>query len=237
MNSEFGLSEFILSILAAGGGAAAISFALFRFFGQSWLENLFARRMEAFRHENAKELASLKAKIDGSLDATVRSQEKEFAALSDCWRMVNVAFGALQDYVSAFQQYEDIGKMPDDMRREYVERLDLLNSQKRQILDAANPTQKFIDVQDIVKSNTARKAVQEFGNSIFLNDIYIEEETAEKLKDILKLMIESLHDKDLGRKMKDSKLLVESSRIADKKIRPAMESLAPDLRKSFFDRV
>ncbi|WP_139828209.1 hypothetical protein [Maritimibacter sp. HL-12] len=214
-----------------------VAFALFRFLGQTWLENIFSRKIEVFRHDNAKELAGLQARIDGSLSATVRSQEKEFAALSECWRLLNIAQGELQDYVSAIQQYQDIGKMPEDMRREFLDSLDLLKSQKRIILESAKPSEEYFAIQDRAKSNKAWSAVQEFGNAVFLNDIFVEEELSEEFKRILQLMRNTLVEKDVGRESGDHKISIKASRAAANEIKPAIEAIAPKLRKKFFERV
>jgi protein-S-isoprenylcysteine O-methyltransferase Ste14 len=38
------------TVIAVGGGAAAIAFALFRIFGEKWLSAKFNERLEAYKH-------------------------------------------------------------------------------------------------------------------------------------------------------------------------------------------
>jgi hypothetical protein len=44
------ISRFILEVITVGGGATAIAYGAFMWFGKRWLEEKFARRIKAFKH-------------------------------------------------------------------------------------------------------------------------------------------------------------------------------------------
>ena len=236
---EFSVSEIILGLLTSGGGAAAVAYGLFRFFGKAWMDELFARRLEAFRHENAKELQSLRAKIDGSLNATIRFQEKEFSALSSCWESLNIAYGQVSDLVGSYQQqlYEDVGSMPEKMRADYLKTLDLLESQRDDILKSSNPTETLMKYFDIIKLNRARKKVQEYVNILYMNEIFIDEDISEDFKSAMNSMRQILSSKEIAMECGDFKMSSAAGEKLTNEVRPMIEAIAPKLRKKFFDRV
>ena len=224
------LQSFLWSVLGVGGGAAAVAYFLFKKLGESWLDAKFSERLEAFRHEKAAELERLRAEIDGSLRAKVRHQEREFTVLSDCWDLMNVAFGATQSYISPFQQYQDIGRMSADMRREYLGRIEMLESQRNEILSSSDPTKEFVQVYKLIKNNAANNAIAEFNNCVYRNEIFIDFEIAEYFKSIIKSLRSAVMNKELSSELKEHKLGTEAWQEIENVIHPKILEITSKLR-------
>ena len=50
------LLTFLGELVLFGGGGVAVAYVAFRFLLRAWIEEKFAKRLESFRHEQAKEL-------------------------------------------------------------------------------------------------------------------------------------------------------------------------------------
>ena len=51
--------NFLIKLLAYGGGSAAIAYLLFQHLGKSWLDNKFAQRLDELRHQQNIEVQRL----------------------------------------------------------------------------------------------------------------------------------------------------------------------------------
>ncbi len=195
------VTNFLGHVLLTGGGAAAVAFLVFRLFSERWLQSKFDEKLEAFRHENAKELQQFKLKADGVLDAKIRFQQKQFEVISVCWSGMNEALGAVQELVNPFQHYEDIGAMSLPLRKEYVEKLDLFEAQKQEILDSEDPTESLIEAQFWRRYNSAANLIRDFGNKLYLNQIYLDGELFKKFEAIKFLMRQMLISKKMSKQV------------------------------------
>lgn len=224
------LRDLLWNVFAAGGGGALIAFLLFRKLGESWLDKKFSEGLEAFRHAKAAELEKLRAEVDGSLRAKVRLQEREFLVLSDCWDLMNVAFGLTQSFVSPMQSYQDLEKMSPEMRREYVNKLDVLESQKSEILTSANPTKEFIRISTLIKKRSANNAVIEFSNYVYRNEIFLDEEIAEDFKSVSKSLHSAVRNMELPSELKETRMLAEPWEGLENNTHPMILKITAKLR-------
>ena len=225
------LEDLFWSIVGAGGGGGLIAYLLFKKLGESWLDAKFSEKLEAFRHDKAKELERLRADIDGSLRAKVRHQEKEFLVLSECWSLMNVAYGSAHSFVSVFQQYEDISQMTADLRREYVDKMDILPAQKNEILTDANPTNEYIRIAGMIQNNAANKAIVEFNNCVYRDEIFLDEEISDEFKSIIRSLQSAVLNKQLARENQIHALGTEAWKELQDQCHPKIAEVARKLRE------
>lgn len=98
-------------------GAVGIAFTAFRFLGSKWIETKFAARLEAYRHEQTKELEELRHKINAAFSRMTKIHEKEFEALPEAWYKLQDALGHISGLTSVVQCYPDLNRM---MRRNWL---------------------------------------------------------------------------------------------------------------------
>ncbi len=230
-------SELILAVITAGGGGAVVSLVAFRFLAISWLENKFEERLESYRHENAKELQSLRANVDGALSRTVKAQEKEFEVLTECWALAGFAHGTTGEFVSRIKTYSDVGRLSDDGLIEYLEKFDFSNSEKSEIMDATDRTEKFIDRMFWLQRNLSHKNVVNFNNYLFSNQVFIEESVYVELKEVCSGLFGIIRDYQLSHEEDDRSMSTDAERRFRHEISPQLTALAPLIRSKFFDRV
>ncbi|PPC91069.1 MAG: hypothetical protein CTY34_05310 [Methylobacter sp.] len=97
--------EFLGNVLATGGGAAGVSYLLFRFLGEKWIENKFTERLEQLRHGHDLELLRLKVEIDALLDGAIRLQ-------GEGWEVVKKKIEPMREIIrnSIYDQLQSHGK-------------------------------------------------------------------------------------------------------------------------------
>jgi len=228
--SAIDLTGLLTSLLVAGGGGAIVAYSIFKTLGTGWLENKFAQRLENFRHEKAKEIERLRAEIDGSLKARIRHQEKEFETLSQCWHLMNIAYGAVTDFVSPFQQYQDINSMSANLRREFVEKLDVLPAQRSEILQSSNPFSTYKSIVHLIKNNLANRTVAEFNNCVYRLDIFMDLEISNDFKEVLRSLNSSIVSMEVGTEASDVKMKREAWQELKDKCAPMVDKLSKKLR-------
>jgi len=89
MNAVDQVLRFFGEVILYGGGSAAVAYLLFRHLGQGWIEARFAERLEAFKHEQAKELQRLKVEVESLLSGALKIQDREFAVLPEAWHKLS----------------------------------------------------------------------------------------------------------------------------------------------------
>jgi hypothetical protein len=130
----------VADILAYFGGATAIltclaafSYALFRLFATKWIETRFSERLEAFRHEQAKELEHLRFRISAQLDRINKLHQQELEALPQLWALANKAYAHAFLLASRFGFYPELEHVGDVAFLEQIETSKLSKSQKTEL--------------------------------------------------------------------------------------------------------
>lgn len=230
------IAEFLLSVLAAGGTSAALVFLALRFFAVSWLENKFQEKLEAFRHENAKELQSLNAEIEGSLQKTVHAQKLEAETTAELWRLLNIAYGGVSDLVTKLKSFSKVANMSDNMLAEYLAQYDFFNSEIEDILNAENRQEKFEDRLYWYQYNKANKARTEFRNRLYLSEVFIDESLARNFHNILSNIDEAFQKYSVGKQAQDFKMMREASDLMSDGVRSEIEQLTGLVRTKLRER-
>lgn len=178
------MGNIIVQVIAAGGGGAAVSYFIFRFLGKSWLDQHFSKKLQELQHNQNKELARLSIEIDTALSGTIKFQEKEFDFLSETWNLMLFAESAVMGFVNPFQSYEDVARMSSELREEFIEDLDILDSQKREILASSDPAEKYQEIIFLKRKNEAMQHQGEFQNYYQKNSIFMNKDDYDNFKEI-----------------------------------------------------
>lgn len=158
--------QTVLATLGAavglGGGLVAISYALFRFFGEKWINAKFEERLAAYKHAQQKELEELRFKINALMDRATKLHQREFDVLPDAWAKLIDAHGITIAITSAFQRYPDFDQMSGPHLDEFLAASPLANWQKDEIKGEAKKGDYYIQAIAWHKITAAREAIREF---------------------------------------------------------------------------
>lgn len=178
---------FIGQIVLYGGGAAAISYGLFMYFGKKWLDNQFAKSLEKFRSKQDQELEHYRFEINSLFNRISKIHEKEFEILPEAWKKLVLASGHVMDTISPLQTYTDLTYKSESEIDQILDKYNLDQFSKNEIkgsLDINKAYQKMVGENKIVNAN---KSVGELHNyliyyKIFLNkELYDDFDNADKL--------------------------------------------------------
>ena len=228
---DLDLPTFVTAILGAGGGGAVISFFAFRRFGEAWLDARFAEKIEAFRHEKAKELEKLRADIDGSLRSRLRLQERQFESMVNIWGVLKNAQEKLGVLLSPLQSYSDIRRMDAEARQEYMQSFDLQEWQRKEILASGDVQKSFSSMIDRKRFNEAAIAFNVYDKATRANEIFFSEEIFTKLRSIADCMHSALVDKELSLDDADRALSQSAWKTFEKDCIPKVGEFASFARK------
>ena len=125
--------HWLLAAVGVGGGCAAVAYLAFKFLAAKWLENKFAERLEAYKHQQQKELEQLKFQINASFDRLTKLHQHEFQVLPDAWGVLVNAFVEAKAFVASLQSYPDLETMKPAHLAEFVEACPLAPWQKEEL--------------------------------------------------------------------------------------------------------
>lgn len=211
------------AFLVAGGGFAAIAYAIFRFFSEKWLTAKFEERLAAYKHAQQKELEHLRLEINSLLDRNVKLHQREFDTLPQAWSLFNDAFWLIRD-IWGLRTYPDLNSLPSDKLEEFLKEKSLTESQKKEIRGAADKTQTYIGFAEWDEIRDALKSYSEWKRFYLKNAIFMTESikvTFSELDELIKgaLVEHKMRVENRGarmREMKDfEKLLSEGQKLRD----------------------
>lgn len=193
---SYQLESFVLSFLAAGGGAVAISFALFRFLGQSLLERWFERKKEEYRQEHAREIEYMRVKLDSILRAVLTIQEREYAIIPEAWALMTRALNAASAQTafiiddSPFYSGEKRKDTWDDELEEFIARQAFTSAEKAAISSAPDMFETYAKAHHKMRTREARKAHMTLRDYILAQSIFLPED----LKSGFGMLSDQIHD-------------------------------------------
>jgi hypothetical protein len=159
------LTEMVVTtiggLIMAGGGGAAIAFALFKVFGEKWLNAKFEERLAEYKHAQQKEIEQLTFRINALMDRTTKLHQHEFDVLPEPWSRLNDAFGQTTAFVSSLQSYPDLNRMTDDHLNGFLKNTPLGDWEKAELIAETDRTQYFIKRIFWHRLSDAREACRE----------------------------------------------------------------------------
>jgi hypothetical protein len=183
--SIFGeLFKAIGLVAGVGGGIAAISYAIFKRFGEKWLDAKFEERLAEYRHAQQKELERLRFQINALLDRATKLHQREFDVLPEAWAKLNDAFWQVSNLVSPGQSYPDLSQMSDAHFREFVAHCDLMEWEKNELLASADRQSYYVDHIYWHRLNSAKTYAKDSHVFLTKNGIFLPSEIKEQFVEV-----------------------------------------------------
>ncbi|WP_006575426.1 hypothetical protein [Cupriavidus sp. HPC(L)] len=141
------LAQLIGQVVLVGGGATLIAYQAFKYLAKAWIDNRFNERLDALKHDQAKELQRLRIQIDALLSGTLKLQEREFMALPEAWKLLEQTKARVEWFVSPTSQHPDLDRMNSDQLEEYLAGSKLTGTQRNEIRNADNKLDTYIRIE------------------------------------------------------------------------------------------
>jgi len=185
-----------LTLATVFGGA----FVLFKWLGTKWMEQKFQERLELFRTEQVREIERMRHRINGLFDRTVRLHSKEFEVLPDVWGKLVEAHGFAGAYVSSFQQYSDVSRLPAPALKEFLDKTEFSDTQKQQILDC--PKEKILDtyvrIYELHRYAEVREKIRNFLISFRKGGIFIQPSLKNDMQSLLEIIDRAVVERQIN---------------------------------------
>lgn len=224
------ISAFIGGIVAYGGGGAAVAYLLFQFLGKKWIENRFQERLDALKHEQAKEVQRLKIEIDSLLGGVLKLQEREFAVLPEAWRLLDETKDLVTWLVHPMQEYPDLNQMSPARFEAVLQGSELSDVDKDDVRGAADRNKEYIRVVFWRRLYRVRKAHGELSSYISKNAIFFPAAMKERYEKICKLLWSAIVSKQIGHQAEDWKMETEGWEKVEKEITPLYVEIEKEIR-------
>jgi hypothetical protein len=155
------------------GGLTGLALWLFKLFGEKWLSNRFAERLEAFKHDQQKEIEHLRFEIKKLFDRTTKLNQQEFEVLPKAWSLLVTSFNAAMSMTAALQQYPDLAQMTSPHLDEFLSKSPLEGWQKDELKNATDYNHYYQQAIFWHRLNSVRKDFRKFavflrGKGIFM---------------------------------------------------------------------
>ena len=217
--------ETIGKIIVYGGGCVAIAYAAFTIFMKKWIENLFRKRLEAYKHDHNKEIENLKYQINSLLSRVTKIHEKEFEVLPEAWNKLHDAHEIISWFTSVFQQYPDLNKFSLVALENFVRDCKLEDFQKKELLGIDNKTEYYKDQIFWHNLAKAKNIYSEFHKYITRNRIFLSPDLKDNFLKVDGILWGSLIKKEIGEEAKDYDMIVQAHRDIRDQVNTIVESI------------
>ncbi|CAN5520649.1 hypothetical protein BH10PLA2_BH10PLA2_01060 [soil metagenome] len=177
--SAFGLLvTIVLAVILA-------LWALSKYLGDKWITAKFSQQLEAFKHQQQREIEQLKTNLNTALDRKIKLQSREFDAIPVIWNALNEAFTECQKFISLFKNYRTFYGMNDGEIYETLLKDGLDEEQSKKIATAQQPQEAYQKYRHWVEFGKLMEAIIEVNKAISLNSIYVEDDILDDIKNMV----------------------------------------------------
>lgn len=228
--SELEIFSFIGKFIAWVASGAAGAFIFFKFIGQRWIENKFAKDLELFKTQKLHE-------FDLLLSRKTKWNEAEHEVLSISWKKLKNAHNYLRRSVSGFKEYSDLDRMNEGEFRKFINRNDLSESENDYLISQKGKRNAAYDkILDYRSLNEAHKAFLDFHSYFEENRIFLRphiKENFDKVDDyIWSAWVSKKMSLDLGDGKTD--FLMEAYKKENEEIKPLIKKIEETIQRELF---
>lgn len=188
------LSQFIGTIVIAGGGISLIVYQFFKHLATKWLDSKFKERLQSLKHEHERELEQLRFKISALLDRTVKLHQREFDVLPEAWSKLNDAFWTTRSLVFLLKEIPDIERMPPAQREEFISKCGLHEWEKTELRETSKKNDYYFEHISWHNLHDAQTKARDAYVFTLKNGIFIGSEIRQKFDIVYDLIKKALFE-------------------------------------------
>jgi len=217
--------ELLGKIVAYGGGAVAIAYGAFTFFGKKWLEAKFDERLASFRHEQSKELEQLRFRINAQFNRVSKIHEKEIEVLPEAWVKMMNALGSVRYLASPLRTFQDLDRLTPPQFEAFLTGSTLSDWEKDEIRKAPSKLKYYQERSFYHELRDARNGFFDFHEFITANSIFLSQDIKAKFLQIDGELWSAIVETESGHEAGDFKMKNSSF----SKLRQDVEAIKDEL--------
>ena len=221
------IPDWVLQVLAGGGGGAIIAWGIFSFLGKSWINNQLAKDFEI-----------AKAKITLLADRQMKLHDKEYEVFPNIWSKSVKASNSLSISIMSFKSMPDFTRMIDDDIVNWISHRDFDEEETSYFLgetDKAKALDRIIELRNIQEASERFSEFREYlqENRVFLSpDI---KEKFDQIEDHLRKAwaakkVDLDHQGDTG----NTNFLIKAYDLFEKEVKPLMKEIEDIIQGKLF---
>jgi hypothetical protein len=213
-----------------------------RFIGERWLTNEFDKRLETFKHEQQKEMARVRYRIDSYFDRAVRLHQMEFEVLPELWGRLVTAHDTVEHFTAWLQQSPDVDNMNPEHLEVFLDASPLMEWQKKELRQEKFKGSYYAKSIFWNHLNRTKDAYSEFHSYLIKRGIFLPKELQTKFESLRGMMWKTIIEREIaqdpGAKMVDrpekKRLVTEGEKLKDE-IKEIVETTLRDSKSLFAD--
>ena len=164
-----------LAPIALGGAGALTTFVVLlpSKLGERLVSQYFEKRVADLKHEQSKEMGKVQADLDHLKDRGTRSNEREYQAITQTWERFVEAFRATKAAIAQFIRHFDLGRMPEDDLKSFLEANEVPERSRTYILDASDKNHAFSNYVRHKALNDAGSAIETVRDTLLKQSVFI----------------------------------------------------------------
>ncbi len=186
------------AILTVGGGLTWIAYNIFKALGEKWLEQKFATQLEAFKHEQQKEMEQVRFRVNSLFDRAVRLHQAEFEVVPEAWALMQEAHRQASYFLAIGRMIPDFNKMQKTQFDEMLATSRLREWEKEELRNATDKTSYYAKAIFWHELRDARLAHQAFETYLAKKGVFMSPELEAKFSQISTIIRGALIEKEVG---------------------------------------
>jgi hypothetical protein len=185
--------EFIVRIVAYGGGATAIAYLTFTFLGKKTVESWFAKKLKKFEYD-----------LNSLFNRVTKIHEMEFEVLPKAWSKMQNALGCISNLVKPVKLYPNLDEINENALEEFIAQSGLREYEKEELRNSTNKLDYYQKKKFWHNSQETRQALQDFHNYIVDNRIFLSSDLQEQFTKIDNILWDTMIEREVGEGGEDS---------------------------------
>lgn len=191
-------TNFVGRLVLYGGGSVALAYAAFTIFGRKMLDSHFSKRLESLKHNQNKEIESIRYRINTLFDRAQKLHQFEFNVLPSIWESANVAFASVKSYSSGIRFYSDISDIKDDNLVSMLEGLEFNKHQIEHIINSVDRQKSFIKMWETKNYTKTENKFREFTILYRSKRIFLQKNLQEHINELVTLLDDAILEAQLN---------------------------------------
>ena len=177
--------EYVVKMLALGGGTSAIAYVVFRFFGKKFVENQFDKQLENHKY-----------KINSLYNRITKIHEKEFEVLPEAWKKLLDAYIILHEIANPFitPTLDDLDKKSKKQLQMFLSNSNLSQADREKVIKQKDKNKTYQSIVLQHRYNLAYKPIREFHDCIYYNSIFLSRDISDSFEKVDKELWQGLED-------------------------------------------
>jgi hypothetical protein len=189
----FGAAVFALSTLTG------LALWLFKLLGEKWLSSKFSERLEAFKHDQQKEIEHLRFEINKLFDRTTKLHQQEFDVLPKAWSLLVTSNNSARGLTAALQSYPDLSRMLPEELDEFLSKSPLENWQKEELKNETDRNGYYQRAIFWYRLSAVRKEHRKFALFLRRKGIFLPPALKDKFRQVEDLIWDALAECELNK--------------------------------------